>query len=152
MEIANNLDLGGMGEGMIEGHDLTVVVEWSKRNGLPSGQVNEAIHMEHAIGADHVERSRSEDDLNVRIEHAVVVGQLEASLQGKRFSAPNVSQPDEHSSDSGTGPQQGLLTDRVAAHILIAGWMHYARWQSTIEINGAIDGAGVVNRAYRVRS
>src|SRR5436853_3464372 len=106
MHVAHDFNLRGLLERVIEWHDLSLIIERGESDGTAAGDVDESIEMQDAIFTGDVERAASENDLDVRIESAVIVCELEAARQRQRFPAANVGEPNQRAADSASGVRE----------------------------------------------
>src|SRR5437773_8557821 len=97
MQVANDFDFRRLGESVIEWHDLSLIVERSERDSSSRRDVDEPVEVKDAIFGRHVERAVGENHLHVRIENAMIVGELETPRVRERLAAPSVRQPGEDS-------------------------------------------------------
>ena len=104
---------------LVNGHYLAVVVEWRNGSNVAGSHVDEPVRVKRPILIANVQSAIRENDLDVRIEDAVAVGELEAPLQRERLSRPDVGKPDKRTSDPRTRVGDALQSERVAARTCI---------------------------------
>jgi hypothetical protein len=151
--LADDLDLTGLLEDMIERDDLSRIVERCDRLDVSGSDVDETIGVERLILRSDVERAGGIDHLDVRIEGAIVVGELEASLERQRLAAPDVRNPDERATDAGAGTGDPSLEDLRPAHAVVdSGANDRIRGNEPIRVDGPGDAAaGDCNHPVRLR-
>src|SRR5215208_4033854 len=94
MKLVDDLQLRGLLEKLIERHHLAVVVEGSDSDDVSRSDIDDLVAMHRDVCAKQVQRAARDDSLKPWYHHAVVVLQLEPSLDWNRFSLPDVSDPD----------------------------------------------------------
>ena len=139
MLVRHHLDLGRLAEA-VDRHYLAVIVEWCDASDLSGPYVDETIRVDQSVVVADIERPACRDRLDVGVESAIGVVQLESALQRKRFAAPDVGNPHDGPADTGSGERDVSLDDRVSAHALIDGGTDDRRHGSrSVEIDGTGD-------------
>jgi hypothetical protein len=116
---ANYFHFGGLLE-PINWNNFTVVVEGSDPHYLTGADVYEPVGVNRPVVVADVERTVGENNLNVGIERAVVVSELEASRQRKPLSAYDVGEPHDGARHPRTGMQDLPRNERISAGALIS--------------------------------
>jgi hypothetical protein len=97
MLLADDFSLARFLEEVIDRNDLPCVVEWGDGFDDSAPNVYEAIGVQRPVFGTDVERARRVNDLNVRVERAVIVRQLEPAFQRQGFATPDVGEPHHRS-------------------------------------------------------
>src|SRR6266550_6229211 len=112
MQLAGDLELCRLREQMVEWNHLAFVVERRHRVDFAGRDIYDPVAMHRDIGADDIQRPTCHDGLDSRIEHAVLVSKLEATIRRQRSSLPNVGEPHRDSAHELTAPIYAMIHDR----------------------------------------
>ena len=110
MLVRHHLDLGRLAEA-VDRHYLAVIVEWCDARDLSGPYVDETIRVDQSVVVADIERPACRYRLDVGVESAIGVVQLESALQWKRFAAPDVGNPHDGPTDTGSGERDVFLHD-----------------------------------------
>ncbi len=136
---------------MVERDDLSGIVEGSDSLDGSASHIDETIGVKRLVFRSDVERAGGVDHLHVRIEGAVVIGELETALERQRLSTPDVGEPDQCAADARSGALYPPFEDLSAADVLVErGTDDRIRRNGPIGIDGSGD-AATGNRNHRVR-
>jgi len=141
MLFAHYLDLRRLRK-PVDGDDFPIIVEWRDADQLSGPDVEELVGLERAIVVGHVERPIGRNRLNKRIENAVVVGQIVPALERESLSSADVGDPDNRSSDPGSGKRDVFLDDGISAYVLVDRRPDdLGHDRSTVKVNGTSNGS-----------
>ena len=150
--LAHDFYLRRLPKDVVERYDLARIVERCNRLDHPGSDVDEAVGVNGSVVARDVERARSVNHLDVGIESAFVVGDLETPLEGQAFAATNVGQPDERATDARSRARDSRLQYLSSANVLIQRRTNdRVRRYGTVEINRAGDVPCALQRNDSVR-
>jgi len=150
--LAYDLDLSRPAEHVVERDYFAGIVERRDCLDLSGTDVDEAVGVESSVMRRYVERAGGVNDLNERVEGALVVGQLEPPLEWKPLPAPDVGEPDERPANASSRAGDSRLQDLGAADILVDRRPDDGIGRNgSIDINRSADAAPVRDRDYPIR-
>ena len=83
MQVAGHLQLSGLVEQAIEGHDFAIVIERSDCFGLTGTDVDNAVAVHRHILARHIQRAGYEYCLHLRVQLAIGIDELKPPVKWK---------------------------------------------------------------------